>query len=746
MSKAANPGWLRPKRLEYVPLDDELAVVRVVAGLARGVTPPAEPMLVAGAPHTIVRAPVLGSVSRRPSRRMRTADHLLWRVTFALPLELIECPQALFALVAQDHMPARLPEPTLSSLEALCRHWDLGVRGAGLITGLGWRRAAAVGTAVAVAGSSALPPAAAFASVAHTTGPAVPQQPVVHHLHRKTHRAHPDASGAAAHKVASGDRVAPTASPEAGHGPAHVVRHVHAKSKDAVTHRHHVLHHRSGGVSGVAPSESSSTTSTSTAQSPASGSQTAGLSAGAKTPTRSVVHHHHHIARQSQTSGGGSGLSTLSLTPPPGLTRSGGIADGHGAEGKARRHHPATGEQRKFEHKHHATGQQQSAHRHHHATGQHQAGHHHHHATGVQHQAGHHHHATGVQHHAGHHHPAGADHRDRPSVSGGAGLPKITPSVHRAPPAPQPPADEPETSGSPTAPTNASWTTGTGSSSAEVALLSHLSGLFSKGMEPPSFLVPIYKKAGKRFHIPWEVLAAINLVETDYGRNLNVSSAGAEGWMQFEPSTWAQWGMSVNGKGLPNPYDPTDAIFSAARYLAANGAAHHLRKAIFAYNHAGWYVDLVMWRAQQILEHVVKPDAKAKTKIEAMLTTARLLNGLPYIYGGGHGGWGPQLGYDCSGFVSAVLHAAGYLAAPQDTQTLPDQPEILPGPGKWVTMYDRTDGGALNEDHVIIDIDGHFWESGGSTSEGGAARVHPIADISLAYLATFNRILHPRGL
>jgi murein DD-endopeptidase MepM/ murein hydrolase activator NlpD len=141
-----------------------------------------------------------------------------------------------------------------------------------------------------------------------------------------------------------------------------------------------------------------------------------------------------------------------------------------------------------------------------------------------------------------------------------------------------------------------------GSGSAEVALLSHLSGLFTKGLQPPPFLIPIYKKAGQRFHIPWEILAAINSIETDYGRNLNVSSAGAVGWMQFMPSTWAQYGMSVNGKGLPNPYDPTDAIFSAARYLAANGGAHHLRKAIFAYNHALWYVDAVMWRAGLITD------------------------------------------------------------------------------------------------------------------------------------------------
>ncbi len=282
-------------------------------------------------------------------------------------------------------------------------------------------------------------------------------------------------------------------------------------------------------------------------------------------------------------------------------------------------------------------------------------------------------------------------------------------------------------------------------SPAEVALLRHLAGLSFKGLQPPTYLIPIYKKAGKRFHIPWQILAAINSIETDYGRNVNVSSAGAVGWMQFMPSTWREYGMSVNSRALPNPYDPTDAIFSAARYLAANGGGHHLRKAVFAYNHAGWYVDDVLWRAEVILEHTARPDATAKAKLTDMMTAAHLLNGLPYVWGGGHGGWGPSVGYDCSGFVSAVLHAAGYLTGPQTTQTLPAQPQIVAGPGKWVTMFDRTDAG-IGDDHVIIDINGQFWESGGSTSSGGAARVHQIAHISLSYLASFNRILHPQGL
>ena len=111
---------------------------------------------------------------------------------------------------------------------------------------------------------------------------------------------------------------------------------------------------------------------------------------------------------------------------------------------------------------------------------------------------------------------------------------------------------------------------------------------------PPPFLVEIYKQAQARYDVPWQVLAAINSVETNYGRDLSVSSAGAEGWMQFMPETWAQWGVDANGNGKKDPYDPRDAIFAAARYLRANGAPQDLRRAVFAYNHANWYVEVVL--------------------------------------------------------------------------------------------------------------------------------------------------------
>jgi hypothetical protein len=114
----------------------------------------------------------------------------------------------------------------------------------------------------------------------------------------------------------------------------------------------------------------------------------------------------------------------------------------------------------------------------------------------------------------------------------------------------------------------------------------------------PPFLLPIYQAAGAQYGIHWQILAAINEVETGFGRNLRESSAGAIGWMQFLPSSWHRYGIDADGDGKADPWDPVDAIFAAARYLHAAGAESSLPNAIFAYNHAGWYVDQVINRAR----------------------------------------------------------------------------------------------------------------------------------------------------
>ncbi len=119
----------------------------------------------------------------------------------------------------------------------------------------------------------------------------------------------------------------------------------------------------------------------------------------------------------------------------------------------------------------------------------------------------------------------------------------------------------------------------------------------------PPFLLPIYQAAAVQYGVPWEVLAAINEVETDYGNDLSVSTAGAIGWMQFMPQTWLQYGVDALDAGYADPYNPVDAIFAAGRYLAAAGASTNLRSAIFSYNHSEAYVESVLLRARLLASY-----------------------------------------------------------------------------------------------------------------------------------------------
>jgi murein DD-endopeptidase MepM/ murein hydrolase activator NlpD len=116
--------------------------------------------------------------------------------------------------------------------------------------------------------------------------------------------------------------------------------------------------------------------------------------------------------------------------------------------------------------------------------------------------------------------------------------------------------------------------------------------------EIPPFLLPIYQACGTEYGIPWQVLASINKIETAFGTNLNVSSAGAMGWMQFIPSSWEMYGVDANGDGRKDPYNPVDAICAAGNYLKAAGGEKDLYGAIFAYNHADWYVQEVLLYAK----------------------------------------------------------------------------------------------------------------------------------------------------
>lgn len=114
-------------------------------------------------------------------------------------------------------------------------------------------------------------------------------------------------------------------------------------------------------------------------------------------------------------------------------------------------------------------------------------------------------------------------------------------------------------------------------------------------------LLSLWQHAAMRYGVPWEVLAAINEVESGLGANMGPSSANAVGWMQFLPSTWEAWGVDGDGDGVADPWNPTDAVYAAARYLAAAGGRDDIYRAVYAYNHAGWYVERVLGLAGEYL-------------------------------------------------------------------------------------------------------------------------------------------------
>jgi soluble lytic murein transglycosylase-like protein len=105
--------------------------------------------------------------------------------------------------------------------------------------------------------------------------------------------------------------------------------------------------------------------------------------------------------------------------------------------------------------------------------------------------------------------------------------------------------------------------------------------------EPADVLRAHYRKARARSGVSTILLAAVNLIESDFGRVRNNSVAGAQGPMQFMPATWESYGRGGD------VHDPHDAILGAARYLAAAGARHDEAGALYAYNPSSLYVTAV---------------------------------------------------------------------------------------------------------------------------------------------------------
>jgi hypothetical protein len=127
------------------------------------------------------------------------------------------------------------------------------------------------------------------------------------------------------------------------------------------------------------------------------------------------------------------------------------------------------------------------------------------------------------------------------------------------------------------------------------------SGLSSE--QVPADLATLFAVASSRYSLGVDgaaILAGLTKIESDFGRNLGPSSAGAVGWTQFMPSTWQRFGVDADGDGRRNPASAPDAIFSTARYLHHLGAPRDWRGALFGYNHSQAYVDAVLAQAAQL--------------------------------------------------------------------------------------------------------------------------------------------------
>lgn len=205
----------------------------------------------------------------------------------------------------------------------------------------------------------------------------------------------------------------------------------------------------------------------------------------------------------------------------------------------------------------------------------------------------------------------------------------------------------------------------------------------------PANYLALYQKAAKICpRLGWHVLAAVGKIETNHGRSAlpgvtsGQNASGAMGPMQIIKPTWdailARHRLPLGGATPPSPYNPHDAIHAAAYLLCDSGANRgDIRAALFAYNHATWYVNKVLAQARRYL-----PTTSSSAAIA--LAFARAQIGQPYVWGGD----GPaEGGFDCSGLSKAAYAAAGinlprtahtqYLAGPHLPAGTPAQPGDL---------------------------------------------------------------------
>lgn len=273
----------------------------------------------------------------------------------------------------------------------------------------------------------------------------------------------------------------------------------------------------------------------------------------------------------------------------------------------------------------------------------------------------------------------------------------------------------------------------------------------------PAAYLRLYLLAAHRYGLDWAILAGIGKVECDHGRDQDpsctqegaVNNAGAGGPAQFLASTWSVYGVSAAGRGVPDRWNPADAILAMASYLRASGAPADYRDAIYAYNHAWWYVAEVerwaaMYRgpAQPAEEgsatagsasalsgsgsagsapveaipgergmlspqdgHLALVPEGVPAAVQAMVIAGNELQDLPY----GPTGHPDPLGArseDCSSTVNYVLYRAGIRPLAEIVRENPLAQDYVgwgdPGPGRWVTIYATT----VPTAHVFIVIAG----------------------------------------